>query len=66
MANYEGITPNPSPHYIDIFDSGATTHMTPYQDRLFNIREIPRQPIRAANSQTFNATAVGEMRIQLP
>ncbi|TFK59449.1 hypothetical protein BDN72DRAFT_731185, partial [Pluteus cervinus] len=51
---------------IVIFDSGASSHMTPHLDQLFNVTEIPRHPIHAANSQVFNATARGELIIPLP
>ncbi|TFK61879.1 hypothetical protein BDN72DRAFT_804695, partial [Pluteus cervinus] len=40
--------------------------MTPHLERLHNVRQIPRQPIRAANSQLFTATAEGDMTTTLP
>ncbi|PPR05305.1 hypothetical protein CVT24_008067 [Panaeolus cyanescens] len=51
---------------IDIFDSGASTHMTLYLDRLTDIEEISHHPICATNSQVFNATAQGTLYLKLP
>jgi hypothetical protein len=40
--------------------------MSPYQHLFTSLREIPPQPINAANKTVFHATAVGDMRITIP
>ena len=51
---------------IDIYDSGASSHMSPDRHRFTNFREIPPHPIAAADKATFNATGVRNMQIAIP
>ena len=50
----------------EIYDSGASRHMSPYRDQFVNYRDISPQNIRAANSQTFQAYGVGDVVIHAP
>jgi hypothetical protein len=50
----------------EIFDSGATHHMTPDQHWLQNYKAIPDHPISAANQQLFSAIGIREMVVHIP
>ena len=56
--------PNPTYH-VELFDSGTTRHTSPYRERFESITPIPSKPFTAAN-QTFSATDVGDMVIEVP
>ena len=51
---------------IELYDSGSTRHISPYKERFETLSDIPPKPFTAANKQTFNAVAVGEMVIEVP
>ncbi|GBE85560.1 hypothetical protein SCP_0800770 [Sparassis crispa] len=51
---------------IDIFDSGASHHMTPHLDRLSNFQTTAPHQIRTANSEIFYSNGMGEMLMHLP
>ncbi|KAF9470184.1 hypothetical protein BDN70DRAFT_761711, partial [Pholiota conissans] len=51
---------------VDIFDSGASRHMSGYRHRFINFVDIKDQSITAANKRTFNATSQGDMYIEVP
>ncbi|GBE88222.1 hypothetical protein SCP_1300360 [Sparassis crispa] len=55
-----------SGRHVDIFDSGASRHMTPHLDRLSNFRATAPHPIRAANSEVFYSHGEGDMLMHLP
>src|ERR1700742_1730683 len=50
----------------DLYDSGASRHMTPFRHRLTNYTSIQSKPITAADKRIFHATGKGDMRIDLP
>jgi len=43
---------------IDLYDSGASRHMSGYRHRFINFRTIESHPITAADKRTFNAYTV--------
>ena len=49
-----------SPINIELFDSGASRHMSGYRHRFINFVEIEPKPITAADKHTFNATGKGD------
>ena len=51
---------------VDIYDSGASSHMSPDCHQFTNFRETPPHPIAAADKATFNATGVGDMQLVIP
>ena len=57
--NNEGIN-------IELFNSGASRHMTGYCHRLHNYTKIETQPIMAADKHTFDAIGKGNMYIDVP
>ena len=50
----------------DLYDSGASRHMTPFRHRLINFMTIDSRPIRAADKRIFHAVSKGDMQIQIP
>ncbi|KAJ7675532.1 hypothetical protein B0H17DRAFT_846843, partial [Mycena rosella] len=51
---------------IEIYDSGASVHMTPSRHRLTNYRAIKPRGIIAANNQRLNAVGMGDMNVEVP
>ncbi|KAJ7080042.1 hypothetical protein C8R44DRAFT_577051, partial [Mycena epipterygia] len=55
------------PQYeIEIYDSGATQHMTPSRHRLMNYSAIEPRGIMAADNKHFDALGKGDMFVQVP
>ena len=50
----------------ELYDSGASRHMSPFQHRFTNLRSIPPRPITAANNRVFYATGLGDLKIDVP
>ncbi|PPQ88056.1 hypothetical protein CVT25_013688 [Psilocybe cyanescens] len=50
----------------DLYDSGASCHMTPFKNRLLNFTNIASQPITAADKRVFHATGKGDLCIKIP
>jgi transposase InsO family protein len=51
---------------VELYDSGASRHMSPFSHRFTNLRDIPPRPITAANSRVFYATGTGDLKIDVP
>lgn len=50
-----------------VWDTGASTHMSPYRELFINFTPInPPKSIRAADKTTFEAIGKGDMRIEVP
>ncbi|KAJ3475523.1 hypothetical protein NLI96_g11784 [Meripilus lineatus] len=56
----------PSESRCEIFDSGASRHMSPFRDQFENFHTIPTRQIRAANSHNFQAYGMGNLIIRVP
>jgi len=50
----------------ELYDSGATRHMTPYHQSLVNYATITPKPINAANQLTFCAIGCSDLPIRVP
>ena len=50
----------------ELYDSGASRHMSPFQHRFTNLRSIPPRPIIAANNRVFYANGLGDLKIDVP
>ena len=50
----------------ELYDSGASRHMSPYRERFVTYRDIPARPITAANNRVFYAVGAGDLQIQVP
>ena len=47
---------------VDLYDSGATCHMSGFRHRFINFVEIDPKPITAADKRTFSATGQGDIQ----
>src|SRR6266481_4901695 len=50
----------------DVYDSGASTHMSPTRERFLSLKTMPSKPIKAADKVIFHATVMGDMRVPIP
>ena len=51
---------------IELFDSGASRHMSGHRHRFVNFTEIEARPITAADKRRFDAIGKGDMYIDVP
>ncbi|TBU55355.1 hypothetical protein BD310DRAFT_822095, partial [Dichomitus squalens] len=49
-----------------IFDSGASSHMSPHLDRFVSYRPIQTKSVIAADNHTFRGIGRGDMYITVP
>jgi len=50
----------------DLYDSGATHHMTPYRDEFTTFHQMPPKHLTAANQGSFTADGFGDVIISVP
>ena len=50
----------------ELYDSGASRHMSPFRHRFKNYRSIPPHAITAANKRTFYAVGTGDLQVEVP
>ena len=50
----------------DLYDLGASHHMSPCRKDFINFEQIPDKPLTAPNRERFMAQGIGEMMIKLP
>src|SRR5271170_4524751 len=50
----------------ELYDSGASRHMSPYRDHFENYVKIMPKPITAADKRCFQAIGKGDLRIKIP
>ena len=50
----------------ELYDSGASRHMSPYRYKFLNYISIPPKSITAADNGTFQAIGQGDIRISIP
>jgi len=51
---------------VELYDSGSTCHISLYKDKFTSLTDIPPKSFSATNKQSFNATAVGDLVIDVP
>ncbi|OSX63907.1 hypothetical protein POSPLADRAFT_1094960, partial [Postia placenta MAD-698-R-SB12] len=51
---------------VDLYDSGASHHMSPYRQDSLSFRETKPQTLNAANQQHFEALEVGDIIVSIP
>jgi hypothetical protein len=56
----------PVPMRVEVFDSGTTTHISPYRESFSTFETIPPRPLHAANKESFSAIGKGEVILDLP
>lgn len=52
--------------HLDVYDSGASDHMSPFRDSFLSFRETAPRALNAANQHVFQAVGVGDMVIDVP
>ena len=50
----------------ELFDSGASRHMSPFRNCFMNYKEIEPRPIQAADKRIFHAVGLGDLKIEVP
>ncbi len=50
----------------ELYDSGASRHMSPFHERFVTYQDIPARPITAANNCVFYAVGAGDLEVQVP
>src|SRR5258707_5099699 len=50
----------------ELYDSGASRHMSPNRKQFVTYREIPARPITAANNKVFHAIGMVDLKINVP
>ena len=50
----------------ELYDSGASRHMSPFSHHFTNLCSIPPRPVTAANNHNFYATGMGDLQIDVP
>jgi hypothetical protein len=50
----------------ELYDSGASRHMSPYREHFENYVSIMPKPIAAADKRYFQAIGKGDLRIRIP
>ena len=53
-------------HKTELYDSGVSWHMSPYQNKFLNFISIKPKTIRAADGQVFEVIRVCNIHIELP
>ena len=66
MAMLAGIASASPNREIELYDSGASRHMSPYRNNFINFVRIKGRTITAADGQEFMATGLGDMHVELP
>jgi Reverse transcriptase (RNA-dependent DNA polymerase)/Integrase core domain/GAG-pre-integrase domain/Zinc knuckle len=51
---------------VDLYDSGATCHMTPHKERFTTYEKIAPRGISGANKETFFAEGLGDIWVTVP
>ena len=51
---------------MELFDSGASHHMSLFREQFVTYRDIPACPITAANNRSFYAVSMGDLEINVP
>ncbi len=50
----------------NLYDSGASRHISPFREQFLMYQNIPNHPITAANNCTFNAIGKGDIAVDVP
>jgi hypothetical protein len=50
----------------ELYDSGASCHMSPFRNNFVSFCSVPPRPIMAADKRLFFANGIGDLRIRVP
>jgi hypothetical protein len=56
----------PSGLVTELYDSGASRHMSPFRDYFINYTAIPPRAITAADKRVFYAIGTGDLKFEVP
>nr|GAT43935.1 polyprotein [Mycena chlorophos] len=56
----------PDDTMTELYDSGASSHITPYRHRMLNYVSIPPRSITAADNGSFLAIGQGDLHVEIP
>ena len=56
---------NPKSSHSELYDMGATRHMSPLRKQFTNYREIKARRVVTANEGTFHAIGIGDLKIDV-
>src|SRR6266702_3201851 len=59
-------SPDIIPVETELYDSGASRHMSPFRNKFVTYQPIPPRPIVTADKRTFYAEGVGDLQIDVP
>ncbi len=51
---------------VELYDLGASRHMSPFRECFVTYQDIPACPITAANNRVFYAVGAGDLKVQVP
>ncbi|KIK81024.1 hypothetical protein PAXRUDRAFT_157076, partial [Paxillus rubicundulus Ve08.2h10] len=51
---------------IELYNSGASQHLSPYHNHFVNFVSIPPKPITTVDKHTFDAIGRGNLHIEIP
>ena len=51
---------------IELYDSGASQHLSPYHEHFVNFVDITPKPITATDKHTFDATGCSKLYVEIP
>ena len=66
LTDSAALTSESAKSEVELYDSGASRHMSPFSHRFTNLHSIPPRPITAANSRVFYAIGAGDLKINVP
>jgi len=55
-----------SPVRAELYDSGTTSHLSPYRENFQDYEDLPLRAFKTANEQSFNAVGRGTLVIHVP
>jgi hypothetical protein len=50
----------------ELYDSGCTNHISPYQNQFENFKDVAPKEFRAANQQSFSTIGKGDLVVDIP
>jgi len=65
-SQLEHVASSAGDNEAELYDSGASRHISPFRQRFLTYRSIPPRPIAAADKCKFYAVGTGDLQIQVP
>jgi len=65
-SQLEHVASSAGDNEAELYDSGASRHISPFRQRFLTYQSIPPRPIAAADKRKFYAVGTGDLQIQVP